>query len=169
MVESSIYPLLPLSSLESSCLPLPGYHCYSVGGKTADSSLMLPWGSGWPACCTNRQENRRSMNIARLKEEVVMSESVGVDEVVDGSDSRALLASYSVIASFASSCPIMWCRPPHYWAWTNIARQWWHYHWSGKYLPVYDDIVADALGSATTNMCIHRQDDTLWKDIFTKK
>ena len=100
-------PLLPLSSLESSCLPLPGYHCYSVGGKTADSSLMLPWGSGWSACCTNRQENRRSMNIARLKQEVVMSESVGIDEVVDGSDSRALLASYSVIASFASSCPIM--------------------------------------------------------------
>ena len=51
--------------------------------------------------------NRRSMNIARLKQEVVMSESVGVDEVVVGSDSRALLASYSVIASFASSCPIM--------------------------------------------------------------
>ena len=50
--------------------------------------------------------NRRSMNIA-FKEEVVMSESVGADEVVDGSDSRALLASYSVIASFASSCPIM--------------------------------------------------------------
>ena len=50
--------------------------------------------------------NRRSMNIA-FKEVVVMSESVGVDEVVDGSDSRALLASYSVIASFASSCPIM--------------------------------------------------------------
>ena len=47
------------------------------------------------------------MNIARLKQEVVMSESVGVDEVVDGIDSRALLASYSVIASFASSCPIM--------------------------------------------------------------
>ena len=47
------------------------------------------------------------MNIARLKQEVVMSESVGVDEVVVGSDSRALLASYSVIASFASSCPIM--------------------------------------------------------------
>ena len=51
--------------------------------------------------------NRRSMNIARLKQEVVMSESVGIDEVVDGSDSGALLASYSVIASFASSCPIM--------------------------------------------------------------
>ena len=50
--------------------------------------------------------NRRSMNIA-FKEEVVMSESVGADEVVDGSDSRALLASDSVIASFASSCPIM--------------------------------------------------------------
>ena len=51
--------------------------------------------------------NRRSMNIARLKQEVVMSESVGIDEVVDGSDSRAFLPSYSVIASFASSCPIM--------------------------------------------------------------
>ena len=50
--------------------------------------------------------NRRSMNIA-FKEEVVMSESVGADEVVDGSDSRAILASYSVIASFASSCPII--------------------------------------------------------------
>ena len=46
------------------------------------------------------------MNIA-FKLEVVMSESVGVDEVVDGSDSMALLASYSVIASFASSCPTM--------------------------------------------------------------
>ena len=57
--------------------------------------------------------NRRSMNIA-FKEEVVMSESVGVDEVVDGSDSRALLASYSVITSSAASCLIIPCRPPHY-------------------------------------------------------